>query len=57
MAERASGSPRPANERQSLSNLNSLPEPSYNKAGYNSDSDIEFSNTESDKDNKELYPI
>ena len=52
-AERASGSPRPANGQQSLLNLNLLLEPSYNEAGCNSDSDGELNNTESDEDDKE----
>ena len=56
-AERAGGSLRPANRRQSLPNLNPLTEPSHNKAGCDSDSDIKLNNIESDEDNEEPRPI
>ncbi len=45
MAERAGGSPRPANGQQSLPNLDP---PSHNEAGYDNDSDVELNNTESE---------
>jgi hypothetical protein len=56
-AKRANRSPRPANRQQSLPNLNPPLEPSYNKTGCDSDSNIKLNNTKSDKDNKELGPI
>ena len=56
-AERASGSPRPANGRQSLPNLDPPLEPSHNEAGCDSDSDGELNNTESDKDDEEPRPM
>ena len=56
-AERASGSPRPANGQQSLPNLDPPPEPSHNEAGCDSDSDVELNNIESDDDNEEPRPI
>ena len=54
MAKRASRSLRPANRRQSHSNLEPSLEPSYNEAGgqYNRDSDDELNYTDSDGDNK-----
>jgi hypothetical protein len=54
-AERAGGSPRPANGQQSLPNLDPSPEPSHNEAGSRSDrdSDSKLNNTESDKDDEE----
>jgi hypothetical protein len=56
-AERASRSLRPANGRQSLPNLDPLIKPSHNEAGYDSDSDVELNNIESDEDDEELRPI
>ena len=56
-AERAGGSPRPANGQQSLPNLDPPPEPSHNEAGCDSDSDGELNNTESDEDDEEPRPI
>lgn len=54
VAERASGSPRPANLRQSLPNLDPSPEPNHNKAGSRSDSDSddELNSTDSAKDDE-----
>jgi hypothetical protein len=54
-AERAGGSPRPANGQQSLPNLDPSLEPSYNEAGSrsNRDSDDELNSTDSDGDNEE----
>jgi hypothetical protein len=48
-AERVGGSPRPANRRQSLPNLEQSPEPNHNKAGSRSDyySDDELNSTDS----------
>ncbi|KAI4131063.1 MAG: hypothetical protein LQ347_003126 [Umbilicaria vellea] len=53
-AERASGSPRLANRRQSLPNLDSSPEPSYNEAGSRSggDSDDELNSTDLAEDDE-----
>jgi hypothetical protein len=56
-AERAGGSPRPANRRQSLPNLDPLLKPSHNEAGCDSDSDVELNNTESNEDDEESRPI
>jgi hypothetical protein len=59
-AERADGSPRPANQRQSLPNLDPSPEPSHNGAGSRSggDSDDELNSTDSDsaEDDEEPRP-
>jgi len=58
-AERASGSPRPANRRQSLPNLDPSPEPSHNKGGSRSggDSDDELNSIDSaEDDEKKLRP-
>ncbi|KUJ10218.1 uncharacterized protein LY89DRAFT_739958 [Mollisia scopiformis] len=54
MAERASRSLRLANRRQSLPNLNSSPEPSYNEVGSRSggNSDDELNSTNSAEDNE-----
>jgi hypothetical protein len=53
-AERAGGSPRPANRRQSLPNLDPSPEPSHNEAGSRSggDSDNELNSTDSAEDDE-----
>jgi hypothetical protein len=53
-AERAGGSPRPANRRQSLPNLDPSPEPSHNEAGSRSggDSDDELNSTDSAEDDE-----
>jgi hypothetical protein len=53
-AERASGSPRLANRRQSLPNLDLSPEPSYNEAGSRScsNSDDELNSTDSAEDDE-----
>jgi hypothetical protein len=54
MAERVGGSPRPANRRQSLPNLDPSPEPSRNEAGSRSDrdSDDELNSTDSAEDDE-----
>jgi len=58
-AERAGGSPRPANRRQSLPNLDPSPEPSHNEAGIrcdlNSDDELNSSDSAGD-DEKEPRP-
>ncbi|KAH6662058.1 hypothetical protein B0J14DRAFT_571244 [Halenospora varia] len=53
-AERPGGSPRPANRRQSLPNLNPSPETSHNEAGSRSggDSDDELNSTDSVEDDE-----
>ncbi|KAH8787553.1 hypothetical protein F5882DRAFT_110926 [Hyaloscypha sp. PMI_1271] len=53
-AERAGGSPRLANGRQSLPNLDPTPEPSHNEAGSRSgrDSDDELNSSDSPEDNE-----
>jgi hypothetical protein len=53
-AERAGGSPRLANRRQSLPNLDPSPEPSHNEAGSRSggDSDDELNSTDSAEDDE-----
>jgi hypothetical protein len=53
-AEGAGGRPRLANRRQSLPNLDSSPEPSYNEAGSRSggDSDDELNSTDSAEDDE-----
>jgi hypothetical protein len=57
--KRASGSPRPANRRQSLPNLDPSPEPSHNEAGsrcdYGSDDELNSSDSARD-DEKEPRP-
>jgi hypothetical protein len=58
-AERAGGSPRPANGRQSLPNLEPSPEPSHNEAGSRSDRDSDDELNSSDSagdDEKEPRP-
>ena len=57
-AEKAGGSPGPANGRQSLPNLDPSPEPNHDEAGSRSDrdSDDELNNTESDEDDEEPRP-
>ena len=57
-AERAGGSPRPANRRQSLPNLDPSPEPSHNEAGSRSDrdSDDELDSSDSAGDDEEPRP-
>jgi len=58
-AERAGGSPRPANRRQSLPNLDPSPEPSHNEAGSRCgrDSDDELNSSDSaGDDEKEPRP-
>ncbi|KAG4414830.1 hypothetical protein IFR04_012018, partial [Cadophora malorum] len=54
-AERAGGSPRPANRQQSLPNLAPSPEPSHNKAGSRCgrDSDDELNSSDSAGDDEE----
>merc|ERR1711964_638193 len=54
-AERAGGSPRPANRRQSLPNLDPSPEPSHNEAGSRCgrDSDDELNSSDSAGDDEE----
>lgn len=53
-AERAGGSPRPANRRQSLPNLDLSPEPSPNEAGSRCDldSDGALNSSDSARDDK-----
>merc|ERR1711964_645025 len=53
-AERSGGSPRPANRRQSLPNLDPSPEPSHNEAGSRSggDSADELNSTDSAEDDE-----
>jgi hypothetical protein len=58
-AERAGESPRPANRRQSLPNLEQFPEPNHNEAGSRSDcdSDDELNSSDSaENDEKEPRP-
>ncbi|KAL5316367.1 hypothetical protein ACEPPN_015412 [Leptodophora sp. 'Broadleaf-Isolate-01'] len=58
-AERAGGSPRPANRRQSLPNLDPSPEPSHNEAGIRCDLDSDDELNSSDSagdDEKEPRP-
>jgi hypothetical protein len=57
-AERAGGSPGPANGRQSPPNLDPSPEPNHDEAESRSDrdSDDELNNTESDEDDEEPRP-
>ena len=54
--ERAGGSPRPANRRQSLPNRDPSPEPSQDGAGSDSHSDDEPNNTDPEEDNEEPRP-
>ena len=59
MAKRVGGSPRPANRRQSLPNLDPPLKPSYNKAGSRShrNSDDELNSTDiAEDDKKKLVP-
>ena len=53
-AERAGGSPRPSNRRQSLPNLDPSPEPSHNEAGgrCGRDSDDELNSSDSARHNE-----
>jgi hypothetical protein len=58
-AERAGGSPRPANGRQSLPNLDPSPQPSHNESGSRSDRDSDGELNSSDSagdDEKEPRP-
>jgi hypothetical protein len=57
LSGKADGSLRSAERRQLLSDCELLLATSRNEAGCNSYSGGELNNTESDKDNKKLYPI